>query len=97
MEVDDLIPISALQHYLYCSRQYALIHTERQWAENRHTAEGRVMHERADTPGAQKRCNVRTVTALPLSDATLGIAGVADVVEFHTTENGQTACPVDRN
>lgn len=95
MEDDDLIPISALQHYLYCPRQYALIHIERQWAENRHTAEGRVMHERADTPGAQKRCNVRTVTALPLSDATLGIAGVADVVEFHTTGNGQTACPVE--
>ena len=46
-----LIPLSALQHYLYCSRQCALIHLERQWAENRYTAEGRILHERADPGG----------------------------------------------
>lgn len=95
MEDDDLIPISALQHYLYCPRQYALIHIERQWAENRHTAEGRVLHDRADTPGAEQRRGVRTVTALPLSDSVLGVAGVADVVEFRKADAGQLICPVE--
>ena len=37
---DELVPISALQHMLYCPRQCALIHIERQWAENRYTPKG---------------------------------------------------------
>ena len=31
---DDLIPISALQHVLFCDRQYALIHLEQVWEDN---------------------------------------------------------------
>ena len=48
--MDDLesIPLSALQHYLYCPRQCALIHLERIWTESRETAEGRLLHERSD-------------------------------------------------
>lgn len=95
MEDDDLIPISALQHYLYCPRQYALIHIERLWAENRHTAEGRVLHDRADEPGTEQRHGVRTATAMPIASAELGIAGVADVVEFRRTEAGTIVCPVE--
>lgn len=45
MDDDNLIPISALQHYLYCPRQCALIHVEQLWAENRQTAEGRLLHQ----------------------------------------------------
>jgi len=95
MEDDDLIPISALQHYLYCPRQYALIHVERLWAENRHTAEGRVLHDRADTPGAEQRRGVRTVMAMPLAALSLGIAGVADVVEFRAEGSVSVPCPVE--
>ncbi|WP_148713842.1 CRISPR-associated protein Cas4 [Chitinolyticbacter meiyuanensis] len=92
---DDLIPLSALQHYLYCPRQCALIHVEQLWAENRHTAEGRVLHERADTPAVEKRRGVRTVTAMPLQAPALGVAGVADVVEFHAAVDGEQAYPVE--
>lgn len=42
---DDLLPISALQHLAFCPRQCALIHIEQAWAENRLTAEGRVMDD----------------------------------------------------
>ncbi len=42
----DLLPLSALRHYLFCPRQCALIHVEQLWFENQFTAEGRVMHER---------------------------------------------------
>ena len=38
------IPLSALQHAVYCLRQAALIHVERLWADNRFTAEGNVLH-----------------------------------------------------
>jgi len=82
-EDDGLVPISALQHYVYCPRQCALIHIERIWQENRHTAEGRVLHERADTPRSEKRRGVRTATAVALAHPGLGLVGVADVVEFH--------------
>ncbi len=88
MEDEDLIPLSALQHYLYCPRQCALIHVERIWTESVHTAEGRLLHQRSDTPGAELRHGVRTVTAMPLRHDDLGIAGVADVVEFHVDEKG---------
>ena len=52
---DDLLPLSALQHMVFCPRQAALIHIERLWAENRFTAEGRVFHTNADEPGAKRR------------------------------------------
>ncbi|GAB3380533.1 CRISPR-associated protein Cas4 [Azotobacter armeniacus] len=95
MDEDDLIPLSALQHYIYCPRQCALIHVERLWAENRHTAEGRLLHERADQPQTEQRHGVRTATAMPLVSQGLGIAGVADVVEFHEGERGERILPVE--
>ncbi|MBB5215219.1 CRISPR-associated protein Cas4 [Parapusillimonas granuli] len=91
----DLIPISALQHMLYCPRQCALIHLEQQWAENRHTAEGRLLHDRADIPAIERRHGVRTVTAMPISCMDLGIGGVADVVEFHAGGHGERPYPVE--
>lgn len=95
MNDEDLIPISALQHYLYCPRQCALIHIERQWAESRHTAEGRLLHKRADQPQSERRKGVRTVTAMPLLELQLGITGVADVVEFHRDGEIEQAFPVE--
>ena len=95
METDDFIPLSALQHYLYCPRQCALIHIEQLWAESRHTAEGRVLHERADKPRGERRHGVRTSTAMPLTHAELGITGIADVVEFQERPEGEQAFPVE--
>ena len=80
---DELAPISALQHMLYCPRQCALIHIERQWAENRFTAEGRVLHERADTGSGERRGSVRIERSVALRSLRLGVSGVADVVEMH--------------
>lgn len=92
----DVVPISALQHMLYCPRQCALIHLEQQWSENRQTSEGRLLHDRADTPGVEQRHGVRTVTAMPISCPVLGISGVADVVEFHTDDRGgESPYPVE--
>ncbi|PWW42806.1 CRISPR-associated protein Cas4 [Chromohalobacter israelensis] len=90
-----LIPLSALQHYLYCSRQCALIHLERQWAENRYTAEGRILHERADRLGHERRRGVHTAMALPLAHERLGLTGVADVVEFDEREEQTIVRPIE--
>lgn len=84
----DLIPLSALQHYLFCPRQCALIHVEQAWAENRFTAEGRVLHEATAEAGTEKRRGVRVVTAMPLASRRLGVSGIADLVEMHQGEDG---------
>jgi CRISPR-associated exonuclease Cas4 len=89
------VPLSALQHAVYCLRQAALIHLERLWADNRFTAEGHVMHATADKPGARQQRGVRRVHALPLASARLGIAGVADLVEFHKDGAVERAYPVE--
>jgi CRISPR-associated exonuclease Cas4 len=94
-QYDDLIPLSALQHAVYCLRQAALIHLERMWAENRFTAEGQVVHLATHEPGARRRKSVRRVTALPLASRRLGIAGVADLVEFQADVGGETPYPVE--
>ena len=58
-EADQLVLISALQHHAYCPRQFALIHIEQAWDENRFTAEGRVLHERVDSGIAEQRRGTR--------------------------------------
>ena len=83
---DDLLPLSALQHYLFCPRQCALIHVERLWFENKYTAEGKVMHERVDQGGETARGAVRIEYGLRLVCHELGLVGQADVVEFHRSE-----------
>jgi CRISPR-associated exonuclease Cas4 len=84
----NLIALSALQHYLYCPRQCALIHIEQVWAENTATTEGRVAHERVHATDSEMRRRVRTVTGMPLRSDRLGVAGIADVVELHRGNDG---------
>jgi CRISPR-associated exonuclease Cas4 len=93
--IDDPIPLSALQHAVYCMRQAALIHIERLWEENRFTAEGRVLHEVAHEPGLRRQKDLRRVTALPLASKRLNLSGVADLVEFRAGPDGETAYPVE--
>jgi CRISPR-associated exonuclease Cas4 len=78
----DPIPLSAIQHAVYCLRQAALIHLERLWAENRFTAEGDVLHAVADKGGTRRVKGVRRVLSLPLGSSRLNLSGVADLVEF---------------
>lgn len=82
---EDLRPISALQHLLFCERQCALIHIEQVWAENEFTAEGRVLHERAHEGPDKARAggSVRITRGLPVRSLELGLSGQCDVVEFH--------------
>ena len=79
---DDLLPISALQHYIYCPRQCALIHIEGLWAENVLTVEGGHLHERVDKPGSNTKDSLRTARSLHIRSFRLGLIGRADVVEF---------------
>jgi len=84
---DRLLPISALQHLLFCQRQCALIHIERLWAENRLTVEGGQLHRKAHDGPDSTRPGVRTARGMVLTSRRLGLFGVADVVEFRETES----------
>lgn len=85
---EDLVPLSALQHLLYCERQCGLIHVDGVWTENRYTTEGRVVHERAHQSGRQSRGDIRTETGVYIRSSRLGLLGQADVVEFHREDGG---------
>lgn len=80
---DALLPISALQHYLFCPRQCALIHLEQVWSDNFFTAAGNIMHERVHEEGEERRPGVVIEKGMPLRSLTLGLIGKTDVVEYH--------------
>ncbi|MBX3038245.1 MAG: CRISPR-associated protein Cas4 [Anaerolineales bacterium] len=83
---EDLLPLSGIQHFLFCRRQWALIHVEQQWKENALTAEGRIMHKRVDDPFfTETRNGVITARSLPVASYRLGFSGMCDVVEFRTS------------
>lgn len=79
---DDFIQISALQHYVYCPRQCALIHVEDVWRENVFTVRGDILHEKVDTDTYETRGTLKTVRGLRIHSYRLGIVGRCDVVEF---------------
>lgn len=79
---DDLLPISALQHLVFCERQAALIHIEGLWNENILTVEGRQLHEHVHEQGTATLHDVRTIRGLRIRSLRLGLVGVTDVVEF---------------
>lgn len=85
---DELLPISALQHLLFCRRQCALIHIEGLWQENYLTAQGRSLHEKTHNAQTENRPGVRIVRGLRLYSRRLGLTGQADVVEFHESQAG---------
>jgi len=85
----DLLPLSGLQHLVFCERQWALIHLEQQWVENRLTVEGRQMHERVHEQKEEWREGVRVSRGLAVRSLRLGLAGIADAVEFRPQPQGQ--------
>ncbi len=87
--VDELLPLSGIQHFLFCRRQWALIHIEQQWQENVLTAEGRIMHNRADDPFfTETRNGVITARSVPIASYRLGLSGKCDIVEFTASPDG---------
>lgn len=82
VDADDLLPLSALQHWSYCPRQCALIHAEQAFAENLHTARGRAVHALVDAPAGERSAGRRIERGMPLWCDRLGLVGKADVVEF---------------
>ena len=86
---DDLLNISGIQHFVFCRRQWALIHIEQQWSENVLTVSGELMHQNAhDGTSTEKRGDVLISRGMPVKSRELGLTGVCDVVEFHKSSDG---------
>lgn len=86
---DEFLMLSGVQHYKFCKRQWALIHIEKQWAENTRTVQGNLMHEKThDASIVEKRRDLIVSRAMPIHSRTLGASGECDVVEFHRDDNG---------
>jgi len=79
---DQLVFISALQHYAYCPRQFALIHIEQVWAENYFTAHGNLVHERVDSCEPEQRGNVRYERGVAVKSQKLRLTGKLDLLEI---------------
>ena len=86
---EDFLPLSAIQHLLFCERQFALIHLEQIWDENVLTIEGRLQHKSLDQGGQESRGEARIVRGLYIQNRHLGLAGRADVIEFHREEKDE--------
>jgi CRISPR-associated exonuclease Cas4 len=84
---DNFLQLSALQHFVFCKRQCALIHIEQQWAENVLTAEGRIMHGKVHEDHNENISGIRVVRGMLIHSFELGLSGKADTVEFHKTKD----------
>lgn len=80
---DEVVALSALQHWIYCPRQCGLIHLEQEFEDNLHTARGQAVHHLVDTPGYEIKAGVRVERALPVWSDRYNLIGKADLVEFH--------------
>ncbi|HNI38439.1 MAG TPA: CRISPR-associated protein Cas4, partial [Pseudomonadales bacterium] len=71
----------------YCPRQFALIHVEQVWEENRYTAEGRLLHERVDSGVAEQRRNMRYERGVMLLSQQYGVTGKMDLLEIESGDS----------
>lgn len=86
----DLLPLSGIMHFAFCSRQFALIHIEQQWEENLLTTKGHIFHELAHNGPTEKRGQLITSRGLPVFSYALGLRGQCDVVEWRAHPDGVT-------
>lgn len=102
---EDYLMLSGIQHFLFCRRQWALIHIEQQWSENVLTTDGQIFHKRVhDEHATELRNGILTVRGMRVASRKLGISGTCDAVEFRRSSDGITlprhegkweVCPIE--
>jgi CRISPR-associated exonuclease Cas4 len=89
---DDMLMLSGIQHYMFCPRQWALIHIEQQWGDNRLTVEGEILHNNVDNPAyRQKNKGIVTLRSVSVASRRLGLYGITDAVELLPSDNAGNA------
>lgn len=85
---DDMLMLSGIQHFRFCPRQWALIHLEQQWADNRLTIEGQLLHKHVDDPFYRQKCgNNITLRSVNIASRELGLYGIIDAIELLPSNN----------
>lgn len=89
---DDMLMLSGIQHYMFCPRQWALIHIEQQWADNKLTTEGNILHKNVDNPFyRQKNGDTITLRSVHIASKRLGLYGITDAVELVPSDEEKDA------
>ena len=92
-----MLMLSGIQHYMFCPRQWALIHIEQQWAENRLTTEGQLLHKNVDNPFyRQKNGDTITLRSLHIASKRLGLYGITDAVELIPSDSPEDSITHNR-
>ncbi len=86
---EEMLQLSGIQHYVFCPRQWALIHLEQLWSENALTTEGALLHGNVDNPYIRETngTSVITLRGIRLASSILGLSGTADAIEIYPFEN----------
>lgn len=89
MESDNYLLISGIQHFIFCRRQWALIHIEQLWGENYFTIDGQIKHEKVDGGNLfELKNDTRIIRSMPIISHKLKIQGKCDVVELKPDDAG---------
>jgi len=89
---DDMLMLSGIQHFAFCPRQWALIHINQQWDDNRLTAEGELLHQHVDDPFyRQKNGSIICLRSVSIASRQLGLYGVSDIIELHPSSTPDNA------
>lgn len=87
---DDMLMLSGIQHFAFCPRQWALIHIEQQWSDNRHTVEGSILHSHVDDPFYRRKMNdVVVLRRVSIASKELGLYGFTDIIELHPSDSDE--------
>ena len=79
---DEMLQLSGIQHYVFCPRQWALIHIEQQWNDNSLTVEGTLLHEVDNATEILRRSAIK-IARIPEIDSLRGIEGECAVEYFN--------------
>lgn len=85
---EEYLLISGIQHFIFCRRQWALIHIERLWEENFFTLDGQIKHEKVDEGVYETKNDKKILRSLPVVSHELRIQGKCDVVELRPDSEG---------
>lgn len=86
---DEYLLLSGIQHFIYCRRQWALIHIEQQWSENFFTVDGQIKHNKVDNENSfEIKNDIRIIRSMPIVSHKLKIQGKCDVVELQPDDEG---------
>lgn len=86
---DEYLLISGIQHFIFCRRQWALIHIEQLWGENFFTIDGQIKHSRVESGEIfESKKGTKIIRSMPIVSHELRIQGKCDVVELRPDDNG---------